>query len=74
MPQSEKFEVRFDKDWEVQDLQNDNEFAKTTTEFKSSANNGSESPSLFYEQDETEIREAFQENFHAGYKRESEHR
>lgn len=76
MPQSEKLlEVQFDKNWEVQDLRSDDEFAKTATEFIGAVNNGSEVfPTMFYEQDESECREAFHENFHAGYKRDSEHR
>lgn len=74
MPQSAKLEGQLDKNWEVQDFQNDDEYAKTATEFNSAVNNGSDFSSMFYEQDESEIREAFHENFHAGYKRDSEHR
>lgn len=75
MPKSSvKLEVQFDKNWEVENLRGDDEFAKSATEFNSVVNNGSDFSKMFYEQDESECREVFHENSHAGYKRDSEHR
>lgn len=77
MPQSAKVEVQIDKNSDVQETrteQEDDDLAKFAAEFDRAANNESDFSPISYEDDEFNVRDAFFENFHAGYKRESEHR
>lgn len=73
MPESAKSDVLMEKSCEIQ-LQEDNNSAKSTAELYRELNNGTDFLSMIYEDDEFNYRDAFFENFHAGYKRESEHR
>lgn len=78
MPESAKIESHIDKNPEIQDMQSyqeDDENAKSATEFGRGSNNGSDDfLPMCYENDEFNSHDVFFENFHAGYKREAEHR
>lgn len=77
MPQSAKVEVQIDKNSDVQETrteQEDDDLAKFAAEFDRATNNESDFSPISYEDDEFNVHDTFFENFHAGYKRESEHR
>lgn len=77
MPQSAKVEVQTDKSSDTQEprtYQDDDDLAKFAAEFDRATNYEGDFSPIPYEEDECDRREAFFENFHAGYKRESEHR
>lgn len=77
MPQSAKIEVQIDKSADIVEpfyREDENEFAKTTSEFGSAVNNGSDFSPIIGEENDFNYSEAFNENFHAGYKRDALHR
>lgn len=74
MPQSAKSAVQLDKIPEVELHQEEDEVAKTPTDFGRILNNESDFSSMFYEENEFNSRNAFSESAHAGYKRDVAHR
>ncbi|CRK93431.1 CLUMA_CG006967, isoform A [Clunio marinus] len=77
MPEAAKIEVHIDKSSEIQDMQShqeDDDIAKTSSELDRILSNGRDFSPISYEENNFECHESFFENFHAGYKRESDHR
>jgi hypothetical protein len=78
MPQSAKIEVQIDKSSDVLELRSsrdEDEFAKSSSEFGSAANNGSDFSSILEEEEsDFNYSEALNENFHSGHKRDALHR
>jgi hypothetical protein len=77
MPQFAKIDVQIDKSVEVVELppvREDDEFAKSTSEFGSAANNSSEFLSILDGENDFNYSEALNDNFHSAYKRDALHR
>lgn len=79
MPQAAKIEVQIDKNSEIRDMhssQGSDEFAKVPAEVDVFTNEADFAPIFYEDNDLNDLNddEAFFENFHTGYKRESEHR
>lgn len=73
MPLSAKVEL--DKISESLENHEDDDSAKSSSELNFAMNNGRDFSTLFYDDDdEFNPREAFHDNFHAAYKRTSDHR
>lgn len=73
MPLSSKVEL--EKISESLEIHDDNDSAKSASELNFVMNNGRDLSALFYDDDdEFNPRDAFHDNFPAGYKRESDHR
>lgn len=72
MPLSAKVEL--EKISESLENHEDDDSAKSSSELNFAMNNGRDFSTLFYDDDEFNPREAFHDNFPAGYKREADHR
>lgn len=73
MPLSAKVEL--EKISESLEAHEDDDSAKSASELSFAMNNGRDFSTLFYDDDfELNPREAFHDNYHAGYKRDSDHR
>lgn len=72
MPLSAKVEL--EKISESLENHEDDDSAKSSSEMNFAMNNGRDFSTLFYDDDEFNPREAFHDNFPAGYKRDSDHR